>query len=196
LGFVFGDAGGFFKDFAAVFGFGGEELVDFSLLHDGIGGAADAGVHEEGLDVFEAADFAVEFVFAGAVAEDAAPDGDFGVVDAKLALAVGEGEEDFGHAQGFAGVGAVEDEVGHFASAQGAGGLFAKHPADGVKDVGFAAAIGADNGGDAGVEFQLDAVGKGFESCQLDVFQKHGCLIESESGRWGNEKIPGDFLCC
>lgn len=46
LGFVFGDTGGFFEDGAAVVGFAAQDEVDFALFHDGVGTAADAGIHE------------------------------------------------------------------------------------------------------------------------------------------------------
>ena len=174
LGFEFGDAGGFFEDSAAVFGFGREEHVDLALGHDGVGGAADAGAGEEVVDVFEAADGAVDAVFGAAIAEDAAADGDFVVVDAEGLLTIGHGEDDFGHADGLAFVGAVEDDVGHFIAAEGFGGGFAEDPADGVDDVGFAAAIGADDAGDAFVEVKLGFVSEGLEAVDEEGLEVHG----------------------
>jgi len=44
--------------------------------------------------------------------------------------------------------GAVEDDVGHVLAAQMAGGALPQHPAHGVDDVGFAAAVGACNDSD------------------------------------------------
>ena len=52
-----------------------------------------------------------------------------------VALAVGKDEFDFAQGEGFALVGAGEDDVLHVAAAKGLGGLFAEHPADGVHDV-------------------------------------------------------------
>jgi hypothetical protein len=70
-----------------------------------------------------------------------------------------------GHAHGFAGLGAGEDDVLHAGTAQTAGGLLAEDPADGVAQVGFAAAVGADDGRDATpVEPQFGAVTKGLEA--------------------------------
>ena len=170
LAFVFGDAGGFLEDGAAFFGFGGEDLVDLALGHDRVGGAADAGVHEEVMDVAEAAEGAVEAVFGAAIAEDAAGDGDLVEVDFEGFLAIGHGEGDFGHAEGFAFFGAVEDDVRHFAAAEGFGGGFAEDPADGVDDVGFAAAVGADDAGDALVEFEGGFVREGLEAVDFERF--------------------------
>ncbi len=174
LGFEFGDAGGFFEDSAAVFGLRGKEHVDLALGHDGVGGAADTGAGEEVVDVFEAADGAVDAVFGAAIPEDAAADGDFVVVDAEGLLAIGHGEDDFGHADGFAFVGAVEDDVGHFVATEGFGGGFAEDPADGVDDVGFAAAIGADDAGDAFVEVELGFVSEGLEAVDEEGLEVHG----------------------
>src|SRR6266853_6716245 len=81
FGLETGDAGGFFEDGAAIEGLGAEELADALLADDGVGFAAEAGAHEDVLDVAEAADFAVEKVFAVAGAEEAAGDGEFAGTD-------------------------------------------------------------------------------------------------------------------
>ncbi len=52
LAAVFGDAGGFFKDRAAIFRARAQDQIDLALLHDRVGAAAHAGVGEEVLDVF------------------------------------------------------------------------------------------------------------------------------------------------
>ena len=52
-----GDAGGFFDDAATVKGLGGEDLADALLADHGVAFAAEAGAHEDVLDVAEAADF-------------------------------------------------------------------------------------------------------------------------------------------
>jgi hypothetical protein len=39
-----------------------------------------------------------------------------------------DGQGHFGHAEGFAGIGTVKDDIGHFAAAQRFGGLFAQYP--------------------------------------------------------------------
>ncbi len=170
LGFVFGDAGGLLENGAALLGLGGEDLVDLALGHDRVAGSADTGVHEQLLDVFEAAGLAVEEVFAAAVAIDAAHDLDLVEFAAELLFAVGEEEGNLAHLGGFTGIGALKDDVLHLAAAKGLGGLFAEHPADGVGDVGFAAAVGADDGGDAGLEAQGGGIGEGLEAVELERF--------------------------
>ena len=57
LGLEASDAGGLFEDGAAVEGLGAEELADALLADDGVGLAAEAGAHEDVLNVAEAADF-------------------------------------------------------------------------------------------------------------------------------------------
>ncbi|OQB95849.1 MAG: hypothetical protein BWX86_01052 [Verrucomicrobia bacterium ADurb.Bin122] len=167
LRFILGDAGGFFEDGAALLGFGGKDLVDLALRHDRVAGPADAGVHEQLLDVLQAARLAVEEVLALPVAVHAAHDLDLVKLAAELLLAIGQEQRDFAQLRRFAGVGALENDVLHLAAAQGLGALFAQHPADGVGDVGLAAAIGTDDGGDAGFETQRRRVRKGLKTVQL-----------------------------
>ena len=76
-------------------------------------------------------------------------------------------------AGGLAGVAAAEDDVLHLVAAQALGALLAKHPGDGVGDVALAAAVGADDGGDATVEGQLGAIGEGLESGDFEAFETH-----------------------
>jgi hypothetical protein len=54
--------------------------------------------------------------------------------------------------------------VGHLAAAQGLGRLLAEHPADGVRDVRFAATVRADNRRDAGLKIQRGFVRKGLKT--------------------------------
>ena len=78
--FELGDAGGFFNDAAAVLGLGAEDLADAALLDDGVAFRTQAGAHEQVLNVAQAGGTAVDEVFAFAGTEQAAGDGDFGVV--------------------------------------------------------------------------------------------------------------------
>ena len=59
------------------------------------------------------------------------------------------GDDDFGHAQGRALGCTVENAISHAFRAQGLVALFAQHPANGVHDVGFPAAIRPDDAGAA-----------------------------------------------
>lgn len=168
-----GDPGGFLEDGAAVLGTGGEDLVDLALLHDGVGGPADAGVHEELVDVAEAAEALVDLVFARSVAEEAAGDGDLVVFGPEFLLAVAEGEGDLGHAEGLPLLGAVEDDVGHLAAAEGLGRLLAEDPADRVEDVALAAPVRPDDGGDPGVELNHRFIRERFKPHHVQCLEIH-----------------------
>ena len=257
LGLETGDAGGFFEDSAAVERLGAEELADAFLADDGVGFAAEAGAHENVLDVAQATDLAVEKIFAVAGAEEAAGNGEFaganrgaaelaaadlqddivgicefggvslcrgwddlrafgfafddgaglglgdgllgfggvllaeaglvpvrgsGLVDddfgftveagSVVDLGIDEGEGDLGHSGWLAVAGAGEDDVFHLDATEGFGGLLAEDPGDGVGDVGLAAAVGADDGGDAFAgELDLSAITEGLEAEDLDLLE-------------------------
>ncbi len=80
FGLEFRDSGGFFEDGAAVGGAAAEDLADASLLDQRVGLRAQAGAHEEFLNVAQAAELAIQQVFAVAGAEQAARDVDLTVV--------------------------------------------------------------------------------------------------------------------
>jgi hypothetical protein len=104
-------------------------------------------------------------------------------------LAIGHGQGDFRHAERLAFFGAVENDVGHFAAAQGLGGGFAEHPADRIDDVGLAAAVRADDAGDAFGEFKDGLVREGLEAVDFQSFEIHetgvGNSAREGSGRSG-----------
>ena len=162
------DAGRLFEDGAAFLRRGLQEDVDLSLGDDAQVVVAEAAAEEEIALVLEASDLAVEEVFAFAGPVDAARDLDLLRVDGEGAFAVVEVHRHLGEAEAFAGGGAVEDDVGHLAAAEGLGGLFAEDPADGVDDVALAGAVGPDDGGDAGAELEHRLVG---EALEADEFQ-------------------------
>ena len=58
------------------------------------------------------------------------------------------GTGDLGKAQLLTLSGAAEDDILHFPAPEGLGGLLPHDPADGIGDVGLAAAVGAHDGGD------------------------------------------------
>ena len=77
FGFEFCYAGGFFDDGAALHRLGGEDLADAALFDDGVGVRPQADAHEHFLNVAQAADAAVDQVFALAAAIEAAADNHF-----------------------------------------------------------------------------------------------------------------------
>ncbi len=123
LGLEAGDAGGFFDDAAAVEGLGAEELADALLADHGVGFAAEAGAHEDVLNVAQATDLAVEEVLGVAGAEEAAGDGELAGADGGAAeLAAANFEDDVVLCVGVGGdLGVWRGLFGGFAFEDGAG---------------------------------------------------------------------------
>ena len=85
-------------------------------------------------------------------------------------LGVDESERNLGHTGGLAVASAGEDDVLHLDAAEGFGGLLAEDPGDGIGDVGLAAAVGSDDGGDAFAgELDLGAITEGLEAEYLNL---------------------------
>ncbi len=182
LTLVLGDAGGLFENGATVFGAGGEDRIDLPLFHDGVGGATDAGIHEHVLDIAQTARRLVQLVLAGAVAEDAAGNHDLVVGGAHFRLAIAERQGDLGHAERGAGIGAGKDDVLHLTTAQGFGRLLAEDPANRVENVALTAAIRADDGGDALVEFKRGAIRERLKTDDVERLQVHPAFL-ARAGR-------------
>ena len=106
LGLVARDAGGFFEEVAALGGISGKNLVDLTLHHERVGHAADAGVHEQSLDVLQAGRLSVDEIVAGTFAVEATHDRDFGEGRTQLLFAIGEDQLDLTLREGLAPVGA------------------------------------------------------------------------------------------
>ena len=158
-----GDAGGLLKNLPAVGALGGQYLVDAALADDGVALPAKAGVHEQLVDVLEAAGAAVDVVFTLAGAVIPPGDGYLALLQRENMLGVVQHQRDLCKAQPLAPGGAVKDDVLHFAAPEGAGGLLAHDPADGVCNVGFSRAVGADDGGDVLAERKDGFIREGFE---------------------------------
>src|SRR5690606_19830257 len=145
---VLGDAGGFLDVVAQVLGLGLDQLGDHALLDDRVAARAQAGAEEDVGDVAAATLHAIEKVGVLPVTGHPAANGDFrvgGVLAHQAAVGVIEDQLDAGLGHRLAGVGAVEDDVGHRLAAQVLGRAFPHHPAHGIDDVGLSAAIGTDH---------------------------------------------------
>ena len=168
LRLVLRDAGSLFEDGASVFRAAVEQLRRAPLLHDGVGAPADAGVHEEIVDVLEPAGGAVDQILRLAVTKDAAGDADFVPLDPQFLLALREGHGYLGHVVGLACVGSVENDICHLSATQSLGRLFSEHPANGIQDIRLAASVRADNCRDTSMKAQGCLGGKGLESDQFE----------------------------
>ena len=166
-----GDARGLLKDLPPLGAPGGEDLVDPPLADEGVALLPQAGVHEQLADVPQADLLAVYVVFALPGPVIPAGDGDLVLLVRAQILAAGEGEGDLGKPLSPAPLGAAEDHVLHPAPPKLPGGLLPQNPADGVGQVGLAAAVGPHNGGDGMVEGEHRLVGKGLEALEFQCFQ-------------------------
>ena len=126
-------------------GFAREDLADLALLDDRVGLRAEPGVHEQLVDVAQAAELAVHQVLALAVPVEAARDDALGRSVGAVAVEARDLQVDLGHLQRLAARGAVEDHVLHRRAAQALDALLAEHPVDRVRDVALAAAVRADD---------------------------------------------------
>ncbi len=176
---VAGDPCGLFHEQLEIGGTGLHQPADGTLLYDGVAARPKAGAEEEVSHVLAAALLAVDLVVVGAIAQHFAAHRDLGKA-AELTghpvVGVVEHQLHRGAAVGAAVDGAVEDDVGHVLATQMAGGALPQHPAHGVDDVGFAAAIGPHHGSHVGVEFDAGRLDKRLEAGEFDQFQTHGGL--------------------
>ena len=170
---VAGDAGGLLKDLPAVGALDGQDLVDLALADNGVALPAQAGVHEELVHIPETHGVAVDEVLALPRAVVPPGDHDLALLPVEEVTGVVQHQGDLGKPQLLALGGAAEDDVLHLAAPESTGGLFPHDPADGVGDIGFAAAVGSHDGGDVVVEGQDRLVRKGFEALDLQFFKIH-----------------------
>ena len=93
-GLELGDAGGLFDDGPAIGRLAAQDLPDASLLNDGVGLRPQAGAHEDVLNIAQAAQLAIQQVFALAGAEEAPGDHDLAGLEGPLELAAADLEHD------------------------------------------------------------------------------------------------------
>ncbi|MNP97162.1 hypothetical protein D3C85_97560 [compost metagenome] len=189
---VLGDAGGFLDEVPQILGLGLDQLGDHPLLDDRVAARTEAGAEEDVGDVAAPALGAVEEVGVLPFAGDPATDGDFRigrVFAEQAAVAVVEHQLDGGLADRLAGVGAVEDDVGHRLAAEVLRRTLTHHPAHGVDDVGLAAAVGADHRRHVAREVHRGRVDEGLEARQANALQAHGAILQTRRG--GNAARSG-----
>ena len=116
--------------------------------------AANTGIRKQLLNIHQARFGAINFVFAGAIAEHAAGDRHFRVFDRQRAVRIIDGEGDFGAPQRFAITSAGEDDVLHLSAAQRLGASLTHNPGQSVHHIGLAGAIWPDDGANSWLEFQ------------------------------------------
>ena len=177
-----GDARGLLEDLASVHAAQGQNFVNSALADVGVALSAQAGVHEQLVDVPQSGRAAVDIVFALAGAVVTPGDGDlFGVVgQGPVGIVQHQGRLREAHRAAL--LGAAEDDVLHFRAAKGLGALFAHDPADRIGNIGFSRAVRPDDGGDIVTELQDRLVREGLEALDLQRFQIHAATSSFRAG--------------
>ncbi len=150
-----------------------EDRVDLSLRDDHVLLSTDTAVRQQILDVEEPTRHTIERVLAVAGAEQGPGDGDLVELDREHPRRVVDGETDLGASERRPLCRAGEDDIVHLLGSDGGRGLGAEDPSDRVDHVGLAAAIGADDDGDAGFEVECCRIGEGLEALHRESFQIH-----------------------
>ena len=174
---VKGNPGSLLNVFAHLVGFGLDQPLHHALGDDGVVAPAKPGALEQVGDIL-AADMGAVDVVAGLVlrfAGDFPAQPDFTeirVLAADPPEAVVDDRLDRSLIQAFPGIRTVEDDVVE-GLAPDVARAFAQHPADGVDDVGFPAAVGADYPRQRQVENDPGRLHEGLEPGHLDAGQAH-----------------------
>ena len=168
------DARGLFEDAPAGDVCGLQELIDAALLDDAVRRTPGSRPEKKIADVFKPGRHSVDEIFRLPRAVDAAANLHFVDVEGKHALPIVEVEQGLGERRRFAVGRAIEDDVGHLLSAQAFRALVAEDPLDRIDDVALAAAVGTDDTGNAGGEFEAGAVGEALEAEQIERLE-HRC---------------------
>ena len=167
----FRDAGGLLENLPALAALGGQDLVDLALADDGITLTAHAGIHEQLRHVFQADGLAVDVIFALAAAVVAAGDGYLALLHGREdVLRVVDDQRHLGKTHLGTLFRAAENDVLHLGAPEALGALLAHDPADGVRNVGLAGAVGAHDGGDVLAKIQDRLIRKGLEALDLQCF--------------------------
>ena len=170
---VFQHARGFFDIGAAILRAGFQNLCQLSLAHDDVHLAANAGIRQQLLNIHEARLRPIDLIFARAIPEHAAGDGDLRILDGQGAIGIVNRQRNLGAAEGLAVPGAGKDDVLHLAAAQRLGAAFTHDPRERIDDVRFTRAVWAHHGADAGLEFQVRRGREGLESFERERFEVH-----------------------
>ncbi len=138
-------------------------------LDDGIAVGADAGIHEEVLDILQAAADIVQAVFTFPAFIEFSGDGNRTEFRWKEVLGVFEGQAHLRQTRSRAGAGPVKDQAFEVFGPQVADLLFADDPANAIDDIAFSATVGADDPGDTLVKADMGLIGKTLESLNFQA---------------------------
>ena len=165
---VLGNTGSFLKDLTAVCGFCGQDLINTSLTDVAVAFFTKTGVHEHLIDVTKPGSLAIDVIFAvtGAVI----PPGHHDLIGLHLEgmLRVVQDQADLRKSHLGPLQGTAEDHVLHLTATEGLGAHLTHDPADGIGNIRFAAAVGANDGGDVTSKGHDGLIREGFESLDFN----------------------------
>ena len=158
-----------------------DDARDHALLDDRVGARAEAGAEENVRDIAPPHVQIVDVIRRFAVALEHALDRNFAVarpLAAGLAQAVVEHQFDARAVHRLAVAGTVEQHVLHGFAAQMARRRLAEHPAHRIDDVGFAAAVGADDADQLAWHGDIGGIDEGLEAGELDFSEAQFFLCQ------------------
>jgi len=151
------------------------------LLNDGVRSFTEAGIREQVPDVLEPDGPLVQEIVRLARTVHPPRHDELVRVEGQVTIHVREGYGNLGHGEGRRFRGAVEDKVLHDVPAKGLGRLFAQRPTEGIRDVGFAAAVRPDDGAYARAELYARPVGERFKTKNVDCAEMQNTYPNSPS---------------
>ena len=174
-----GDPCGLFQHGAPFLWPGGDDGGDPPLADQRRAVRTGGGVGEDQRHILGAHILAIGAIGAARAAFDPARDFQFAIgadIDRveQLALFLDGQQRYFGKVALRPAGGAGEDHILHAAAAHRLGAGFAHHPADRFQEVGFAAAIGPDNAGQARLDAQFGRIDEALEARKLEPLYLHG----------------------
>ena len=180
-----GDTRRFFQHLAPFCRFRRDHPGNLALADKGRRMRAGRGIGKDQRDILRPHIAPVQAIGAARAAFD--PAGDFQF----LTLIRFGVQDNFGEIAGRALRRAGEDHIFHPATAHGFGRIFAHDPADRFKQIGFAAAVRADDAGQPGFNAQFGRLDKALESAELEPADAHP--VRAPSTRQGHQRAPA---CC
>ena len=180
-----GDAGGFLENRPAVGGLCGDDASNPPLTDQRSRLRAGGGVREQQLHILLADFLAIDAVAGAEVALDPAAHLQFVAAiegGRGLAAAIVDQQGDIGEGARWPNRSAGEDHIFHSGAAQRPGAGLPHHPAQRLQQVGFAAAVGADDASQPGLDQQLGRIDKGFEARQPQSREAHAHPFRGKTG--------------
>ena len=167
---VLGNTGSLFEDLTAICALEGKDLVDTTLTDVGVTLTTQTGVHEHFMDVTQTGGLLVDIKFAVATAVVTTGDHNLVSIIGQSAVGVIQGQRCLRKADSRTLLRTAEDNVLHLCATEGLGALLAHDPKDRIGDIGFAGAVGADDGGDIIAKADQRLIREGLKALYFQAF--------------------------